>query len=149
MATEKLNEGQSVQVETLQVAHDTAIDEINVLPEAIARTRRRSLTALYIFILFLLSIFLARVPYVGSYPDAYLFEFIFGNVKFVVYGLLIILMLLKIFNLKIIKLFHTKRFILGYFLLIVGCVLTLAIVQKYLLVNTVVDLQTYINGFTN
>jgi hypothetical protein len=90
MATEKLNEGQSVRVEQNQIQPEQSIEDINVLPEEVVHTRKRFLIAINIICLLLVLIFVARVPYVGSYADAYIFELIFGNVKFLVYGFLIV-----------------------------------------------------------
>jgi uncharacterized protein involved in exopolysaccharide biosynthesis len=51
-------------------------------------------------------------------------------------------------NVKAIKLFRSKRFILGFFLLTIGLILTLAITQKYLLPNTTnVTLNSYMDAF--
>jgi hypothetical protein len=90
MATEKLNEGQSVRVETNQTAPTPSIEDVNVLPEEVVKTRKRSLLVINIVLLLFTLIFLARVPYVGSYADAYIFEFIFGNVKYVIYAFVIL-----------------------------------------------------------
>jgi hypothetical protein len=148
MATEKLNEGQSVRVEQNQTTTEPSIDDINLLPEEVTRTRKHFFLGLSIIFLFLICIFLARVPYLGSYADAYLFELIFGNVKYVVYAFLITLLMFRIFHVRAIKLFRTKRFIFGFVLMIVGFILILAITQKYLLPNTHdVNLNTYINNF--
>jgi hypothetical protein len=150
MATEKLNEGQSVRVEQNQVSSEPSIDNINVLPEEIVRTRKRSLLVFRIICLLLVLIFVARVPYIGSYADSYIFELIFGNIKYAVYTFLILLLVFKMLHIRAVKLFKTKRFVLGFILLIIGMMLILAIAQKYLLPHTTnVDINSYMNGFVN
>jgi hypothetical protein len=85
MATEKLNDGKSVHVTQAQIANDQAFDEINDLPSKSTKAHSKAVRILLALILLIVVICAARVPYVGSYIDSYVFEFVLGNAKYILY----------------------------------------------------------------
>jgi hypothetical protein len=114
MPTIKLNEGQTIRV---QDESQKLIDDVNVEPEQLTRSRKLAFKVLYGFFLFITLIFAARVPYAGSYPDSYLFEYIFGNTKYILYLWLILFLLFKLFGFKFTKFIYKRRFVVGTILI--------------------------------
>jgi hypothetical protein len=85
MATEKLNDGKSVRVTQAQISNDQTLDEINDLPSQHTKAHNKAVRILLAIILLMVVVCAARVPYVGSYVDSYVFEFLLGNAKYILY----------------------------------------------------------------
>ncbi|MDR3257456.1 MAG: hypothetical protein LBT17_01525 [Mycoplasmataceae bacterium] len=130
MATEKLNDGKSVRVTQAQISNDQTLDEINDLPSQHTKAHNKAVRILLAIILLMVVVCAARVPYVGSYVDSYVFEFLLGNAKYILYIWLILLLFFKICNFKFVKVLYTKRFLLGTFLIVLGAIIGLAIAQQ-------------------
>ncbi|GHU47906.1 hypothetical protein FACS1894218_3400 [Bacilli bacterium] len=82
MPTIALNDGQTIRVED---ESQKLIDDVNAEPEQLTRSRKSAFKILYGILLFIVLLFVTRIPYVGSYPDSYLFEYVFGNTKYILY----------------------------------------------------------------
>jgi hypothetical protein len=61
-------------------------------------------------LLVVLLLLIARVPYIGSYPDSFLGEFMFGVAKYVLYLCLFLLFISNIFRNKLI---HIHNFMVA------------------------------------
>lgn len=114
MAIEKINQLKTVKAQLTEEVNAVNIDNIY---EKSPKTKWILISVFSTLLLFLL-IFMARVPYIGSYPDA-LFDYLFGQAKYIVYLLLILPLVSLIFNFKFKKIFISKRYILATSLIII------------------------------
>ncbi|MDR0825684.1 MAG: hypothetical protein LBM72_00265, partial [Mycoplasmataceae bacterium] len=150
MPTIKLNEGQTIRV---QDESQKLIDDVNVEPEQLTRSRKLAFKVLYGFFLFITLIFAARVPYAGSYPDSYLFEYIFGNTKYILYLWLILFLLFKLFGFKFTKFIYKRRFVVGTILIWIAAIIAISIAiysMAYFNNNkTEFTFKSYTDGFTS
>lgn len=147
MATKKISDV-SVRVDATSTEYIENLEVVNT------RKDKKKSNLIFLFILLgLLLLFLFRVPYVGSYGDAYIFEFVFGNTKYLVYLFLILLIIGLIIGKKVKKFFLSVPYIVGSCLLIVGTLLIFSIVSYYARGAATSDFgsdfQQYINNFMN
>jgi hypothetical protein len=145
MATEKLDIGLSVKV----------VDEskANTNEQTLSKrsfVQRHSAPLIYALCLFIVLITATRIPYIGSYTDAYVFDFLFGYAKFVIYLYLIVFLSLKLSKIQFAKKMYSKRFLGALGLTIVAIILILSV--PYVILNGrpanfVDQINTYMNLF--
>jgi len=84
----------------------------------------------YVFSLILLLLSIIRVPYIGQFIDATIFSFLFGYTKYLIYGYLIILFSLLLFNIKI-KPFFNLRLCISFFMITIFISLILSAINNF------------------
>jgi type III secretory pathway component EscU len=113
MATEKFTNEKTVKIETSKASTEPVSDLSVFLPKkSIAHKVFKLFSFGFILLVTLLS--LIKIPYCGSYTDAYIFEFVFGTfTKFFVYLFLIIFCLAKMIDFKYSRFMTSKTFVLA------------------------------------
>lgn len=96
MPTEKFSNEKTVKIQS-SITTESANDLSAFLPR---KNTAHRLFRILLFAFLLITLFsLAKIPYCGSYIDAYIFEFVIGTyVKFIAYFFLIVFFIAKIIN---------------------------------------------------
>jgi hypothetical protein len=123
MATEKLDVGLSVRV----------VDEAKVNNHQPLKSRKFDFKNLPIILcglgLFIILLSISRIPYLGSYIDSYVFEFLFGYAKYIIYAYLITFLVLYLLRVKFVKKMVSKRFLTALLLIMVSVILILSVLD--------------------
>ena len=109
---------------------DPAFDIIN-------KNKNSKILLIKVILLFILLITIFRVPYCGSYIDAFIFEYFFGFGKYLLYVYLIVLIFLWIINNEWFHKFCKFRFIIAIMLIIVLTSIILSTISSIIFENTV------------
>lgn len=73
------------------------------------RARKTSRIFTCCMLMILLSISLIRLPYTGCYLDSIFFEYLFGVSKYFIYAFLYSILIVKLFNKSVLKIFFTHK----------------------------------------
>jgi hypothetical protein len=97
-----------------------------------------------VFLLLLIAISLARIPYSGCFIDSFVFDYILGTYKYIIYFYLIFVLILKVFELKLAKIATSKRYLTA--LISISIALLIAITCVYHMVIITHDQQSFAEG---
>ncbi len=101
--------------------------------------------------LFLLVFALVRVPFSGSFIDAFVFEYLFGYTKYLLYFWLILTCVLAYFPIKKINVLWSFKFILGLVFVIFGLSIVISGINHFINDDNIYKYiyKTGLNQFTN
>jgi hypothetical protein len=113
MSIENFSNEKTIKIETIHTEAKANEDLLGFLPKAPINQKRFFKFFVIIPILIIILLSVIKVPFCGSYIDAYVFEFVFGNAKFLVYLFFILFCIFHFLNSKKLKIFVSKHFIIG------------------------------------
>ena len=96
---------------------------------------KRLVISLVLLVIVLISLF--RVPYVGSYIDAFIFEYLTGCAKYFVYIWFIILCIFGIFGIKRFKKLFSPGWIIGQVLIIIFTSILISLISAIIFESSV------------
>ena len=94
-------------------------------------------TIISLLILIVVLISLLRVPYIGTYIDAFIFEYLTGYAKYLIYIWFIILCFISIFQPKLFKKFLSPGWIIGQLLIIIFTSILVSLISTIIFENSV------------
>lgn len=117
MATEKFTNEKTIKLETSKVDQSLTTNLSTFLPKKSIR-HKLFRYIFYCSILLITLLSLAKIPYCGSYIDAYIFEFVIGTYsKFIAYLFLIIFCICKLIDSRITNFLSSKNSVIAGILL--------------------------------
>jgi hypothetical protein len=132
MSIEKFNNEKTVTIETSKV--DNQPNNLSdFLPKQKTAHFYKISNYFFALIIFVTILSVAKIPYCGSYLDAYIFEFLIGTyIKFLAYLFILLFCVAKIFSKwKFCQFITSKRSIIGWICILIAAILINTIIYEF------------------